>query len=123
MRYISSQIEKQIRIVALSSSLADARDVAQWLGCKTSATFNSHPSVRPIPLELHIQGFNITHNATRIASMSKPVYNAILKYSPHKPVIVFVYSRKQARLTAIDILTYSACDLQPNRFFHARRRR
>lgn len=119
MRYISSQIEKQIRIVALSASLTDARDVAQWLGCNPNATFNFHPSVRPIPLELHIQGYNVTHNATRIATMSKPVYNAILKYSAHKPVIVFVSSRKQARLTAIDVLTYAASDLQPNRFFHA----
>lgn len=119
MRYISSQIEKQIRIVALSSSLGDARDIAQWLGCNTNATFNFHPSVRPIPLELHIQGFNVTHTATRIATMSKPVYNAILKYSSHKPVIVFVSSRKQARLTAIDILTYCASEIQQKRFFHA----
>lgn len=51
--------------------------------------------------------------------MSKPVYNAIVKYSPTKPVIVFVSSRKQARLTAIDILTYAAAEAQPNRFFHA----
>lgn len=119
MRYISSQIERQIRIVALSSSLSDARDVAQWLGCNANATFNFHPSVRPLPLELHVQGFNMTHNASRIASMSKPVYNAIVKYSPYKPVIVFVSSRKQARLTAIDILTYCASEAQPNRFFHA----
>uniref|UniRef100_T1GJR4 Helicase ATP-binding domain-containing protein n=1 Tax=Megaselia scalaris TaxID=36166 RepID=T1GJR4_MEGSC len=119
MRYISSQIEKQIRIVALSSSLGDARDIAQWLGCNANATFNFHPSVRPIPLELHIQGFNVTHTATRIATMSKPVYNAILKYSSHKPVIVFVSSRKQARLTAIDILTYCASEIQQKRFFHA----
>lgn len=119
MRYISSQIERQIRIVALSSSLGDARDVAQWLGCNANATFNFHPSVRPIPLELHVQGVNVTHNASRVAAMSKPVYNAIVKYSPHKPVIVFVASRKQARLTAIDILTYCASDAQPNRFFHA----
>lgn len=119
MRYISSQIEKQIRIVALSSSLSDSRDVAQWLGCNANCTFNFHPSVRPIPLELHVQGFNITHNATRIAAMSKPVYNAIVKHSPHKPVLVFVSSRKQARLTAIDILTYCAAEAQPNRFFHA----
>lgn len=55
MRYISSQIERQIRIVALSASLADARDVAQWLGCNSNCTFNFHPSVRPLPLELHIQ--------------------------------------------------------------------
>ncbi|KAL9705301.1 hypothetical protein quinque_008819 [Culex quinquefasciatus] len=115
MRYISSQIEKQIRIIALS----DARDVAQWLGCNVNVTFNFYPSVRPIPLELHVQGFNITHNASRIAAMSKPVYNAATKFSPHKPVIVFVSSRKLGRLTAIDILTYCAADAQLNRFFQA----
>ncbi|CAG2065006.1 unnamed protein product, partial [Timema podura] len=119
MRYISSQIEKQIRIVALSASLADARDVAQWLGCNANATFNFHPSVRPIPLELHVQGFNVTHNGSRLIAMAKPVYNAILKHSPHKPVIVFVPTRKQARLTAIDLLTFTAAEGQPNRFFHA----
>ncbi|KDR19736.1 putative U5 small nuclear ribonucleoprotein 200 kDa helicase [Zootermopsis nevadensis] len=119
MRYISSQIERQIRIVSLSASLADARDVAQWLGCNANATFNFHPSVRPIPLELHVQGFNVTHNASRLIAMTKPVYNSILKHSPHKPVIVFVPTRKQARLTAIDLLTFTAAEGQPNRFFHA----
>jgi pre-mRNA-splicing helicase BRR2 len=119
MRYISSQIEKQIRIVALSSSLADFKDISQWLGCNANATFNFHPSVRPIPLELHVQGFNITHHASRISAMSKPVYNAIVKFSPHKPVIVFVTSRKLSRLTAIDILTYCAAEGQASRFLHA----
>ena len=119
MRYISSQIEKQIRIIALSASLTDAKDVAQWLGCNANATFNFHPSVRPIPLELHVQGFNVTHNATRLAAMSKPVYNAISKFSPHKPVIVFVTSRKMARSTAIDIVTYCVAEGQASRFFHA----
>ncbi|XP_034244319.1 putative U5 small nuclear ribonucleoprotein 200 kDa helicase isoform X1 [Thrips palmi] len=119
MRYISSQIERQIRIVALSASLADARDVAQWLGCNSNCTFNFHPSVRPLPLELHIQGFNMTHNASRIVAMGKPVYNAIMRHSPNKPVVVFVPSRKQARLTAIDILTYAVSEGTPDRFFHA----
>lgn len=119
MRYISSQLERQVRIVALSSSLGDARDVAQWLGCSPNTTFNFHPSVRPVPLELHVQGFNITHNASRLIAMGKPVYNAILKHSPHKPAIIFVPTRKQARLTAIDLLTFTAAESQPNRFFHA----
>eukprot|EP00061_Rhincodon_typus_P019091 g48546.t1 len=116
MRYISSQIERPIRIVALSSSLSNAKDVAHWLGCSTTATFNFHPNVRPVPLELHIQGFNISHTQTRLLSMSKPVYHAIMKHSPKKPVIVFVPSRKQTRLTAIDILTFLHCtekDLVP----------
>ncbi|CAG9768745.1 unnamed protein product [Ceutorhynchus assimilis] len=119
MRYISSQIEKPIRIVALSGSLTDYKDVAQWLGCNANATFNFHPSVRPIPLELHVQGFNLTHNASRLIAMGKPTYNTISRHSPHKPVIVFVPTRKQARLTAIDLLTYAAAEGQSNKFFHA----
>ena len=119
MRYISSQLEKPIRILALSSSLANCKDVSQWLGCSTNCTFNFHPNVRPVPLELHIQGFNMTHNASRIVSMAKPTYNSILKHSARKPVIVFVPSRKQTRLTAIDLLTYAAADNQPDRFLQA----
>lgn len=112
MRYISSQLERNIRIIALSSSLSNARDIAQWLGCGTTAFFNFHPNVRPVPLELHIQGLNISHNASRIIAMGKPSYQAIVRHSPRKPVIVFVPSRKQTRITAIDILTYAAAELQ-----------
>ncbi|XP_035672627.1 U5 small nuclear ribonucleoprotein 200 kDa helicase-like [Branchiostoma floridae] len=118
MRYIASQIERQIRIVALSSSLSNAKDIAQWLGATTNSTFNFHPNVRPVPLELHIQGFNITHTPSRLIAMSKPAYHAILKHSTKKPVIIFVPSRKQARITAIDILTFAAADQQPQRFLH-----
>lgn len=50
--------------------------------------------------------------------MIKPVYNAICTHSPKKPVIVFVPSRKQTRLTAIDLLTFCAADLLPHRFLH-----
>ena len=118
-RYISSQLESPARMIALSASLADARDAAQWLAAPAAATFNFHPSVRPIPLELHVQGVNITHNASRLAAMAKPVYNAILRHAPHKPVIIFVPTRRQARLTAIDLLTFTAAEGQPARFFHA----
>nr|DBA32090.1 TPA: hypothetical protein GDO54_007839 [Pyxicephalus adspersus] len=118
MRYISSQIERPIRIVALSSSLSNAKDVAHWLGCSATSTFNFHPNVRPVPLELHIQGFNISHTQTRLLSMAKPVYHAIVKHSPKKPIIVFVPSRKQTRLTAIDILTACSSDVQRQRFLH-----
>ncbi|KAH3788153.1 U5 small nuclear ribonucleoprotein 200 kDa helicase-like [Dreissena polymorpha] len=124
MRYISSQLERNIRIVALTSSLSNAKDVSQWLGVSTTGFFNFHPNVRPVPLELHIQGFNISHNMSRIIAMAKPTYQAILRHAPKKPVIVFVPSRKQTRLTAIDILTFSAAEIQPetetprSRFLH-----
>ncbi len=50
--------------------------------------------------------------------MMKPVYNSICRHSPKKPVIIFVPSRKQTRLTAVDMLTFCAADLQPHRFLH-----
>jgi len=55
MRYISNQIERSIRIVALSVSIGNAKDVAGWLGCGATGTFSFLPTVRPLPLELHIQ--------------------------------------------------------------------
>lgn len=44
--------------------------------------------------------------------MAKPAYQAIVRHSPHKPVVIFVPSRKQTRITAIDVLTYAAAELQ-----------
>jgi len=51
--------------------------------------------------------------------MVKPVYQAINRHSASKPSIVFVPSRKQTRLTAIDIITYTLAEKQPARFLHA----
>ena len=64
---------------------------------------------------LGFQGFNVSHTQTRLLSMAKPVYHAIMKHSPSKPAVVFVPSRRQTRLTAIDILTFCAADVVPQR--------
>jgi pre-mRNA-splicing helicase BRR2 len=118
MRYIPTQTEKKIRIVALSSSVANAKDLGQWLGASTHSLFSFHPNTRPVPLDLHIQGFNVNHTPSRLSAMIKPTYTAISTHSPKDPVIVFVPTRKQTRLTAVDLLTYCASDLQPQRFLH-----
>lgn len=44
--------------------------------------------------------------------MAKPSYQAIVRHSAKKPVIIFVPSRKQTKLTAIDILTCAAAEMQ-----------
>lgn len=56
------------------------------------------------------QGFNITHTASRLIAMTKPMYQSIVKHSPKKPVIVFVPSRRQTKLTALDLLTFSGAE-------------
>jgi len=46
MRYISSQTDNKIRILALSTSLANAKDLAEWIGCSHHGLFNFHSNVR-----------------------------------------------------------------------------
>uniref|UniRef100_A0A0N5ASB3 U5 small nuclear ribonucleoprotein 200 kDa helicase n=1 Tax=Syphacia muris TaxID=451379 RepID=A0A0N5ASB3_9BILA len=121
MRYMSSQLDSPVRIVALSSSLTNARDIGQWLGCHSQATFNFAPNCRPVPLELFIQGFNLSHTASRLAAMVRPVYAAILRHGGKlrpRPALVFVPSRRQSRSTAVDMLTMAHADGQPKRFLH-----
>ena len=43
MRYISSQAERPIRIVALATSLANAKDVGEWVGATSHGLFNFPP--------------------------------------------------------------------------------
>ncbi|KAI8820753.1 Sec63 Brl domain-containing protein [Fimicolochytrium jonesii] len=118
MNYISSRTQKNIRIVGLSTALANANDLADWLGIKDVGLFNFRHSVRPVPLEIYIDGFAGKHYCPRMMSMNKPTYAAIMTHSPTKPVIVFVSSRRQTRLTAQDLISLCGLDENPKRFLH-----
>ena len=137
----SSSSSSKLRLVALSASLSNADDVASWLGVgenlsssSSSASsggaskttnpflFNFRPSARPMPLEAHIQGYPGKHYLPRMASMNKPTYSAIAVHAPtgDKPVAVFVSSRRQTRLTALDLIGCAAAADAPRRFLRMR---
>ena len=69
-------------------------------------------------MAIHIQSFSIPHFPSLMIAMSKPAYLAIREYSPSKPVIIFVPSRRQCRLTVDDILTHCSADDQLNVFLN-----
>ncbi|XP_062161026.1 DExH-box ATP-dependent RNA helicase DExH12-like [Alnus glutinosa] len=111
MRYIASQVEDKIRIVALSTSLANAKDLGEWIGATSHGLFNFPPGVRPVPLEIHIQGVDIANFEARMQAMTKPTYTAIVQHTKNgKPALVFVPTRKHVRLTAVDLMTYSVVE-------------
>lgn len=104
---IKVQLENNLRTIGLSVSLSNAKDIGEWIGCSKRTIFNFSPNNRPLPLNLHLQAFNIPHFPSLMLAMVKPTYQAILQYAPEKPAMVFVPSRKQVRATAQDLL--AAC--------------
>lgn len=61
------------RIIGLSTALANPVDLADWIGIDTKSDgvqaqrglYNFRPSVRPVPMSVHIQGFAGRHYCPR----------------------------------------------------------
>ena len=123
MNYIASQSNSgSIRLVGMSTAAANATDLANWLGVKpgnNQGLFNFRHSARPVPLEIYIDGFPEQRGfCPLMQSMNRPTFLAIKSHSPDKPVIVFVASRRQTRLTAKDLINFCGVEDNPRRFLH-----
>ncbi|CBY00034.1 similar to activating signal cointegrator 1 complex subunit 3 [Plenodomus lingam JN3] len=119
MNYIASQKKDgSIRLLGMSTACANASDLGNWLGVK-EGLFNFRHSVRPVPLEIFIDGFPEQRGfCPLMQSMNRPTFLAIKAHSPEKPVIVFVASRRQTRLTARDLINFCGMEDNPRRFLH-----
>lgn len=116
--FISSHTNRSLRIIGLSTALANARDLADWLGIGQIGLYNFRPSVRPVPLEVHIAGFPGKHYCPRMATMNRPAYQAIQQHSPTKPSLIFVASRRQTRATAFDLISSVSEQDDPRMWLH-----
>lgn len=116
MNYIASQSKGSVRLVGMSTACANAMDLGNWLGVK-EGLFNFRHSVRPVPLQIFIDGFPEQRGfCPLMQSMNRPTFLAIKTHSPDKPVIVFVASRRQTRLTAKDLINLCGMEDNPRRF-------
>lgn len=70
---------RPLRIVALSAPVANARDLALWLGVEDQCIFNFAPSVRPQPIEKSLQSFDQFSRQGRLQAMTKPAFIHIKK--------------------------------------------
>ena len=131
-RFISRSLQQQqdpnrsdgdpemVRIVGLSTAVANPLDLANWIGIDTDKTriglYNFRPSIRPVPTIVHVQSYPGKHYCPRMATMNKPCYAAIKQHSPDRPSLIFVASRRQTRLTAFDLISFAAGDQDPKIF-------
>ena len=106
MRFASTQIDSYLRIVALSTSISNSNDIAEWLGCKH--TFSFPPQSRSVPISLIIESFEHNYRKSRLLAMSKPIYAAIKAYSSQDPVVIFVPDRKVGKTLALDLVLFSS---------------
>ena len=118
VNYISSQTKQPIRLLGMSTAVSNAFDMAGWLGVR-NGLFNFPQSVRPVPLQMYIDGFpdNLAF-CPLMKTMNKPAFLAIKQHSPEKPVLIFVASRRQTRLTAFDLIHLCGMESNPRRFLN-----
>lgn len=71
------------------ASLANAKDLGEWIGATSQGLFNFPPGVWSVPLEIHIQGVDIAANfEARIQAMTKPTYTVISQHAKNgKPAL------------------------------------
>ncbi|KAI1980317.1 putative steryl acetyl hydrolase mug81 [Ophidiomyces ophidiicola] len=118
MNYIASQSKGLVRLLGMSTACANAADLGGWLGVN-HGLYNFRHSVRPVPLEIYIDGFPEQRGFSPfMQSMNRPTFLAIKNHSPDKPVIIFVASRRQTRLTAKDLINFCGMEDDPRRFVH-----
>ena len=63
----------------------------------------------------------LTASRSFTQAMARPAYSSVVSHATDgRPAIVFVPTRKHARLTAMDFLAFAAADGEPSRFLRVR---
>ena len=103
-RFIESQLGKSVRFVAMGYTVANAFDLADWLGISKSSTFNfsrqatdGMAAIKFVPCENH-------DPINRVHGISKHIFRSIIDSGSS---IVYLPSRKLAQVMAIDFLCFA----------------
>ncbi|KAA1466231.1 Sec63-domain-containing protein [Dentipellis sp. KUC8613] len=102
------------RFVGLANSLNDSADLAAWLDVEPSCLHSFRPSARDQQLTLTAQTFTIPQTAALFKAMAKPAHAAI-RASSDGTAIVFIPSRGQCRLIALDLITHCTLEMSTER--------
>ncbi|KAI0033767.1 Sec63-domain-containing protein [Vararia minispora EC-137] len=98
------------RFVGFTASLNDPVDIAAWLNVDAQALYNFRPSDRDQALSIAARPFSIPQSATLFKAMARPAHAVIAKSDA--PAVIFVPSRTQCRLIALDLITHCTLETQ-----------
>lgn len=103
MRYINSENPNCFRMICLSTSLADYKEVAEWIGAPSENTLNFHSSVRPNSVEVIFNSYDQPIRESRLHMMQKSLMQNVMHFN--RSTLVIVNDKKQARMTALDLVS------------------
>nr|MDO8090776.1 DEAD/DEAH box helicase [Candidatus Sigynarchaeota archaeon] len=102
MRRLAEVNQRPLRIIALSATMSNYREVAEWIGAKESFTFCFDSSARPVPLTVGVYPYKETGN--KFYNMYLRLYKALdltrWILEEGNQVLIFVASRRDTRLAA-----------------------
>lgn len=86
--------DDQVRFVALSATMPNVSEIAQWIGASEERTFAFDDSYRPVPLKADVFGYNPGKN--KFVDKYIRLYKAVQLIEPHVPngqALIFVATR------------------------------
>jgi len=93
--------DNKVRIVALSATMPNVGEVAQWIGATEEHTFAFNDSYRPVPLKADVFGYNPGKN--KFVDKYLRLYKAANLIEPHIPdgqALIFVATRSDTTQAA-----------------------
>ena len=98
-----------MRTVALSATVPNANDVAQWLRCPPEATFAFGNEMRGTTLTTHVLGYESKQNGFLFEkSLAGRVHGVVARYAEGKQCLVFCPSRPSTAKVAAQIVLEDA---------------
>ncbi|AMD22199.1 HGL141Wp [Eremothecium sinecaudum] len=108
MLFIRGQLDTGLRLIGLSTSLANGRDFGEWLGAKKSGIFNFSSQERTSALQIQIQSY-ASNNKGLLPSMITSASNyTLLATSNNSKVLVFVPSRQDCFNFGISYIKFAS---------------
>jgi pre-mRNA-splicing helicase BRR2 len=101
-KYMAMQLEERIRIIGLSASIANGKNIADWIGTKNAFCF--HPSARPVPLATQVRALQLESHTARQRALYPRLFRDIVTLSPQGPALVFVAGAEECVATAQQLI-------------------
>lgn len=101
----NSATRSPIRLIAVSGTIPNVGDVAEWLSAPAEGTFVFGDEVRPVPLTVLVRSFPMVSQCTFAIDkfLNTKLFSIVCEFSAGKPALVFCSTRKEATKAAVQL--------------------